>query len=92
MKRKIVMSRPMCAYSTRPDVVNAEPTGQQEIDGATTRGMAVIARDVYPQRDCSEWVGNSKFHPFNAVQSSENESKKCEYHHSEPTVAFVGGA
>ena len=31
--------------------------------GATMSGIAVMATDVDRQRDCSGWVGNSKFHP-----------------------------
>ena len=32
--------------------------------GATMRGIAAMATDVDRQRDCSEWVGNLKFHPI----------------------------
>ena len=35
--------------------------------GATTSGMAETTNDVYRQRNLSEWVGKTKFHPKQCI-------------------------
>ena len=38
--------------------------GKRKSIGAIASGIVAMATDVDLQRDCSEWVGNLKFHPI----------------------------